>query len=121
MTFGPTFDRVLSLEAKTLVELRCLKAVRCENYLQATASKGLLFGDLQKSFAQALTATLLVNPYVGDMATAPRVATEAGDDFARVSAMLPAKSFPSKYPVASELNRRCDRRGTTRAPGIRLR
>ena len=57
------------------------------------------FGDLQKSLAQTLTAMLLVNPDVGDIATAsPRVATEAGDDFARVVPNVTCQDLPVEIP-----------------------
>ena len=85
VALGSTFYRVLSLVAKALVEPWGLEAVRQKDHLHAATVSSLGFGDLQKSLAQTLTAMLLVNPDVGDIATAsPRVATEAGDDFARV-------------------------------------
>lgn len=83
MAFGPTFDRVLSLVAKTRVELWCLKAVRCENHLQATPSKGFRFGCVEKGSSQALTSMTLADPEVRDLAAAsPSVAIEARDDLA---------------------------------------
>ena len=83
MAFGQTFDRILSLVAKTRVELLGLKAVRRENHLQATATKGLRFGCLEECSSQAVTSMTFIDPEVRDLAaTAPGVATEACDDFA---------------------------------------
>ena len=82
MAFGPTFDGVLLLVAKSRVELWGLKAVRYENHLQATATKGLRFGCLENCSSQALTSMVLTDPDVRDFTTtSPSVATQACDDF----------------------------------------
>ena len=82
MAFGPTLDRVFLLIAKTRVELWGLEAVRCENHLQATATKGLRFGCAEEGCSQALTSMVLTDPEVRNFtATSPSVATETCDDF----------------------------------------
>ena len=48
MAFWPTFNRVLLLVAKTLVEPGGLKGVRCEDDLRATATNGLRFGRVEE-------------------------------------------------------------------------
>src|SRR6266576_6181437 len=78
MAFRPTFDRVFSLVAKTLVELWGLKAMRSENHLQAIASRGLRFSCVEKGSSQASTSMTLADPEVRDLAaTSPGVATDA--------------------------------------------
>jgi|SRR5450432_1108521 hypothetical protein len=82
MAFRSTFDGVLSLVAKPLVELRSLKAVRGENHLRASATNGLSFGCSKDCSSQTLTSMVCADPEVRDLATtSPSVATQAGDDF----------------------------------------
>ena len=81
MALGLAFDDVLSLVAKPFVELRCLKTVADDNYLQAPATKCLRFGGLKDLSPQALTSMGLADPEVGDLTTpSPSVTTQPGDD-----------------------------------------
>ena len=99
MALRPTFDRALSLVAKTLVEAGSLKAVRCEDHLGATSTNGLRFGCVEERPSQASTSMGPAHPEVRDLgAASPGVATEACDDFARFIPNACAQERSIKVP-----------------------
>jgi hypothetical protein len=104
MAFGPTFDRVLSHVAQTLVELRGLKAVRREYHLRAASTKGLRLSCVEEHCSQPVTSMTRVDPEIRDLAaTSPGVAIEACDDFAccisNVSSQEPSVKVPCRFGV----------------------
>lgn len=95
VALGIAVDRVLSFVTMMFVELRSLEAVREKDHLCAATPPGLCFGSLNESLPETATAVPLVDPDVGDHATAsPCVTAETGYDFVRIIPNAPRQESP---------------------------
>ena len=87
-----TLDGIVLRVTEPRVELWRLEAVGCENYLRATASDGLRFCCSQQRTPEPLIAMVFADPEVRDLATTtPSVATQTGEDLARLVAYVGAQ------------------------------
>ena len=105
MASGAPFNGVLSLVPHVLIKPRGLEVVGRQDHLYTATCDSLGFSGTKEQGSEPLSPILLVDPKIRELAaSSPGMAVEPGDHFAGIALMLPARSLPSKYPVAFALN-----------------